>query len=454
MRRTTTLTSASLLGLALLAPTTTATAAGETCRGEAATIVGAPRTSIVGTEGRDVIVTNRSQDVDALGGDDLICITGPDQRDGYRVVEIDAGPGNDVVDGTAAPDWPVSGRLGEGADTFYGGAGTDYLVAGSRSSDFAHLDADHDVLNGGGGRDSFVSGQGGTPNTDVVDLGGGHDHLSYQGTAAGGSSVSGGAGDDALSVSSPAAALTIDNSVGRLTEDGQPTLAWTGVEGFSAWSTGDGRQDVVFWGTGADESLTVFADAAVVRASMKGGEDRFTTSSVLLGGSTVDGGAHRDHFWVTDRDRDLRLDLEKEHFVVADAGAAHESTVEGFEDVDLHARTVDLKGDTGHNELSVSACRGTVRGRSGRDVLRRAYDSFFETGPGCKERYDMAGGSGDDEIEGYGGADRLVGGSGDDQLSGKGGADTLLGGKGRDRADGGPGRPDRCVAERRRRCER
>ena len=40
MRRTTPLTAAAMLGLALLAPTTSASAAGETCRGEAATLVG------------------------------------------------------------------------------------------------------------------------------------------------------------------------------------------------------------------------------------------------------------------------------------------------------------------------------------------------------------------------------------------------------------------------------
>lgn len=49
MRRTTPLTTAALLGLALLTPATAATAAGETCRGEAATIVGTGPT-VTGTE--------------------------------------------------------------------------------------------------------------------------------------------------------------------------------------------------------------------------------------------------------------------------------------------------------------------------------------------------------------------------------------------------------------------
>jgi hypothetical protein len=65
--RTISLTAVALLGAALLAPVGTATAAGETCQGQAATIVGTPGGQIVGTEGADVIVTNGATNVDALG---------------------------------------------------------------------------------------------------------------------------------------------------------------------------------------------------------------------------------------------------------------------------------------------------------------------------------------------------------------------------------------------------
>lgn len=58
MRRTTSLT-VLLLGTALLTPAGMASAVGETCRGEAATIVGTGPT-INGTDGRDVIVTGPS----------------------------------------------------------------------------------------------------------------------------------------------------------------------------------------------------------------------------------------------------------------------------------------------------------------------------------------------------------------------------------------------------------
>ena len=78
---TTTLPTAGLLGLALLSPLTAANAAGETCRGEAATIVGTPGNpallgsdGVTGTEGRDVVVTNGAAKVSTLGGDDVICV--------------------------------------------------------------------------------------------------------------------------------------------------------------------------------------------------------------------------------------------------------------------------------------------------------------------------------------------------------------------------------------------
>lgn len=453
MRPTMTTTAACLLGLALLTPATAATAVGETCRGEAATIIGGPGVKIVGTEGRDVVVTNRSQDVTTLGGDDLVCLTGPDQRRGYRSVEIDTGAGDDVVDGTAAPDWPASGSLGAGADTFYGGSGSDYLEAGDRSVDFDPVDADHDVLSGGGGSDTFVSGQDALANTDVIDLGSGDDYLTYLGTAAGTSAVSGGSGDDVLSLSTSATAITVDNSVGRSTEDARPSLTWTGMEGFTVWTTHKDPLALSFRGTGADESLAAYSTSGVVHASMGGGKDTFTTSSVLLDGSIIDGGGQRDSLYAMDRGRDLALDLESKRLVTTDAATSSLATVTAFEDATLHARTVKLAGDTGHNDLTVSACRGTVRGRAGNDSIRRGYDYWFETAPGCRERYLMIGGAGADDLKGYGGADKILGGTGHDVLEGGNGNDTLLGGRGRDRADGGPGR-DRCVAERTRRCER
>ena len=456
MRRTTTLTAATLLGLTLLAPTTAATAVGETCRGEAATLVGGGRVyEVFGTEGRDVVVTNGSRRVDTMGGDDLVCITGPDQRRGIeRPVDVDTGPGDDVVDGTAASSWPATGTLGPGADTFYGGLAGDRLDAGTRAADFTHVDPDHDVLLGGGGDDSFVSGQRGLDNTDVVDLGGGSDYVTWFGRAAGGGVVSGGLGTDSLALSTTAHALVIDNVAGQLTEDEQASLGWSRVESFSVWPSHEDPVDLAFAGTATDELLTVYAASAVVRADLGVGNDGFATSSVLLDGTRVDAGSGRDDLYVLDRDRTLDLDLRTGRLLSSDSSTSYASTVPDFEDAEVHARSVRVKGTDARNDLGVSACDGVVRGRGGSDRLGRRYDSWFETSPGCRERYTLDGGDGADELKGQSGADTLVGGRGNDLLEGANGDDVLRGGPGRDEADGGEGRRDRCAAERTLRCER
>ena len=110
MHRTTPLTAATLLGLALLAPTTSASAAGETCEGVAATIVGTPDTRVAGTPGDDVILSNGAFSVEAGEGDDLICVSAAADPRGHNT-DVDAGPGDDVVvvvaasDGSSASAW-------------------------------------------------------------------------------------------------------------------------------------------------------------------------------------------------------------------------------------------------------------------------------------------------------------------------------------------------------------
>lgn len=457
MSRSTALTSAGLLGLALLAPVDVATASAEACRGEPATIVGRPGRDIVGTPGRDVVVTGRSDEVATLGGDDLVCITGPDRRGGsFTQVQLDAGPGNDVVDGTAADSWAVYGTLGSGSDTFYGGDAPDYLEAGETAADYSHLDTEHDVLVGGDGDDDFLSGQAGALNTDDVRLGQGHDYVSYAGTRTGDISISGGPGTDTLSLSSSATALTVDNSAGHLAEDGRPTLGWTGLEGFSVFLPENGGVALTFVGTAADEHLSLDAATAALTASFRGGRDGIFTGADLLDGSVVDGGPGRDLFVSADqtRTRTLRLDLRDGLLSSTDDATSFVAGVRLFEDAELHALVTELEGTSGTNRLATSACTGTIRGRGGDDALVRDGDDLFESFPPCGESYEISGGGGADELLGARGDDRLDGGPGNDDLAGLGGADTIVGAAGRDRADGGSSARDRCVAERERRCER
>jgi Ca2+-binding RTX toxin-like protein len=127
MRRTTTLTAAALLGVALLGPMTDADAAGETCEGMPATIVGSPNTALSGTAGPDVIVTNGARSVDAGDGDDVVCVTLAADDPYATSATVAAGAGDDVV--VVEEGASSSTDLGPGRDAFRGGAGWDRVEA-------------------------------------------------------------------------------------------------------------------------------------------------------------------------------------------------------------------------------------------------------------------------------------------------------------------------------------
>ena len=487
MRRTTTLTAAGLLGLALLAPTTAAQAAGETCRGETATLVGTGPT-LTGTEGRDVIVTARAGVVDTLGGDDLICVNSA--MTNSNVLVVDAGAGDDVVDtSTAADGHYVTTTLGAGADTLLGGPASDTVHAGPRVD--PPTDTERDVIYTGAGSDSVVTGSAGAEDHDVVRLGEGDDRLTLRTTSVGSDAVLDGGGEviygagDTLLLNAGDGDLAIDMSLGT----------FTGAEGSGAFSSfedvdltvGAGR--VTYRGTVGNDAVAVHPTAAppVLDIAGAAGQDEIVVEpGSIAAGSRIDGGEGRNLLFAANRAGTMAIDLV-EGTLVVDGRA---STVAGIQDAQLMATEVSMVGDSRGNNLFFSGCDATLVGGAGRDRLLNVYDARFETYVyDCRARVHADGGAGADRLRGGQAGDRLLGGSGNDLIEGRGGndkirgdagrdtlvggegrddvrggtegdrlkgqaaADTLLGGPGRDRADGFQGR-DRCVAERERRCER
>ena len=113
--RTPSLIAVSLLVFVAPASTTfTATASPATCLGQTATIVAGLEQQVMGTDGPDVIVS-AGGDVDAGGGDDLVCIT---QSEGH----VHAGAGDDLVTSEAvgASHWTYV-ELGDGRGPLPGG---------------------------------------------------------------------------------------------------------------------------------------------------------------------------------------------------------------------------------------------------------------------------------------------------------------------------------------------
>ena len=451
-------------GLALLGAGS-ATAVGETCRGVPATIVGQPGTRVVGTEGPDVIVTDGALSVDALGGDDLVCVSF-DTGFPFGPVEVSAGKGDDVVDSTASSN-RVAAELGEGADRFEGGAAGSSVFGAHR--DATPADTEKDVFIGGDGSDGVTSGMSGEPNPDVIDLGAGGDGLTYAGTMSPGGSIHGGPGQDFFThVGTRSGATVLDNAVGILTVDQQVVATWTGLENFQT-GTINGAP-LRFVGTAADEEVVAYVSGPI-HATFGAGDDSLVIPEAPRAGSSIAGGHGRDDVYVSTDSGLLDLDLRRGR-LTAGADDPYTVPVTDVEDATLHARRVVVAGTDARNELQFSACEATVRGRKGADTVMRNYDTWFERVfcprfmkakvnggrgnddlQGTRGRDVIRGGPGKDLLDGLDGKDRLYGGDGRDEMRGREGSDQLIGGRGRDSALGGPGR-DTCRAEVRRSCER
>lgn len=451
MRRTTPLTAAAMLGLALLAPTTSAGAAGETCRGEAATLVGTGST-LAGTEGRDVIVTGAATEVDASGGDDLICVV--PVRTNFNVVEVDAGTGNDVVDtGGASQSYYVDTDLGPGTDLFEGGASDDTVLTGDADG----VTTEVDTVRTGTGNDGVTTSGG----SDVVDLGVGDDRLELQGLRTSPDGLlAGGEGLDIFraAVGSPGGDA-FDMAAGTYRTDGA-LASFSSFEGLELQARG---ASIDYSGTDVADYLSVrflASSRSTLVADLLGGDDRTQLDGTVLGaGSRIDAGAGVDDLVAARSTGSMALDLAQGELEVGD----DVFIAEGVEDAFLMARRVSLIGDEQDNTLVAFGCTTSIVGGRGDDELIFDPDYVFETySYRCSRSSVMRGGPGDDSfygspgpdrLFGFGGDDTIRGESGDDRIRGGAGADRITGDRGRDFADGNTGR-DRCSAERKRSCER
>jgi Ca2+-binding RTX toxin-like protein len=171
-------------------------------------------------------------------------------------------------------------------------------------------------------------------------------------------------------------------------------------------------------------------------------------------------------------DHDVEIDLGTNMVTV---GGVHAANLSGTVGAGVVAPRAVLRGNAEDNYLFGSGCDVLFVGKGGNDTLRGSYNEdspYAQIKSECEGmKATMRGGSGDDNIKGWLGLNRLVGNAGNDELQGRSRSDVLLGGSGRDdlrsgegsdvlrggggrdTADGQYGR-DRCDAERERRCER
>ncbi|QCW51069.2 hypothetical protein FE634_12830 [Nocardioides dongxiaopingii] len=450
MRRTVSLLVPLALAVAAVsAPTSPAGAESTdppTCQGRAATLVGSDDTALEGTPGDDVIVTAGSASVSAMGGDDLVCVTGPR----LQSVAVDGGDGDDVLVVLARRAETLLDP-GAGSDVVLGGNGRDNVQVlrsptGASDVDRIETGAGPDYVQYDGSR---FYGPGVFPATDVR-LGSSRDQVLLEpllATIPDRTTIRGGAGDhDRLGLSALSTSrVRLDLRTGGLEVDG---VAVAGERsGFEQHEVqfgpraGSARAEVI--GTGGPDRVTV-GGARSVDIALGGGGDRLEIDNAGVHRGRIDAGTGTDHLVAAARTfGESRPLVDLARGVITRVGAkptTPATRVAGFEGASLDDQDGGvLVGDRGPNLLQ--AVCGTVRGGGGADTIDGIWISISGRGPvdrTCYNPYHQFRGNG---------------GRGADELIGTSTGDVLIGGPGRDRATGLRGR-DRCVAEVTATCER
>lgn len=424
-----------LLTATLLTTTAPSYAAGETCQGQPATIVGQPmQTGLVGTEGRDVVVTNGAYGIDTLGGDDLVCVTDV-TRPG--MVLLRTGAGNDVVDASASQS-SIDAELGTGSDHYAASAGRDSVVLGSNDGGGPEdLEADTVVATTGArpgqSGDQYFTGMRDVPNPDTLQLAGDGHVIYWYGIQAPGSQVAVGSSAElrpALGVGD----MVIDAANRTWTEDDAPVLSWTGD--ITRFGLGAGApRSLSLLGSDRDEHVGVLLSRGartVLKLALGGGDDSLVMpDGIGWKGSEYVGGPGEDSvdLWAgTHMDLDLAKGrLEKRFF-----GTTQRSIVRGWDDVRVGARNLTVLGTKKADDLRFYACTATIRGRAGKDTIesyRTGDDGYLLDCDARKSKIRIYGDGGNDTLSGSRGKDLLVGGPGRDTLDGNANRDTCSGEK-------------------------
>jgi Ca2+-binding RTX toxin-like protein len=432
--------------------------------------------TVKGNNGDDGILGGAGDDTIFGGnGNDLISGDGDDDR-------IWGGDGNDLLYGGSGND-NITG--GDGNDVGSGGSGTDLLVGdsgddilfGGDDGDIIIGDADDDVLRGDAGNDIILGGAG----DDDIDGGADNDQIVG---GAGNDTIEGGTGADEIEGNNGADTITGGAGNDKISGgDGADTISggdnddviWGGDGGDTI--DGDAGADSIHGGAGAD-TINGGAGNDIIHGHSL---DKATMSSILNGDATLhyseetgslyrlvdDGG---NDTWVTE--------LAEARSATVSGVAGHLATVTSqaeydFIDSDVYgANNAWLSGTDTANEGVWSWFEGAEAGLEFYDegtssALNNSYINWttgqpndsdgtqdyiyiLNTSDQWADAVDQ-GGSGFVDIEAYiieweGGlfsednaVDTIDGGTGDDQIYGWGGADVLSGGADDDQLFGGAG---------------
>ncbi|HEX8194056.1 MAG TPA: calcium-binding protein [Allosphingosinicella sp.] len=366
----------------------------------------------------DLTAQNLGGYASAGGGIVGLTLAGREIRD-----EIRGSSAGDLIEGLGGND-QVLGVLGD--DVLVGGAGDDDL-RGDEGDDILRGGADNDTLIGGAGNDRMFGGDGNDliqsfdGGTDEVYGEDGNDRIAFShssSTVSTGSFISGGAGDDEISITFYA--------------DG----------GTAAFDAGEGA-DLVTIAYIDDTSISVTLGAGVDRLKLQPGVS--SADSIVI--EDFDPGAGETIDWLAYLASNFRTwdgafnpfggglarlvqSGTDTVFQVSESGfspwsGAYDSIIT-FKSVDASLFTATTMGGFAPDGSVAAAL----------NLTGTAADERFDGGVGA-DTLDGAGGK--DTMFGSAGHDTLRGGEGDDTLNGELGNDLLEGGDGADVLDGGTG---------------
>lgn len=319
------------------------------------------------------------------GSDYLTGGVGSDNLKGFAGDDIlDGGAGNDTIDGGDGND-RIAG--GTGADILIGGAGNDIIIEQTRGGDKLYGGDGDDQLSLTADNNSY--GVSAIAGVLVIDGGNGDDQISYFAGQLGPSyasslkaSISGGSGNDRITVGNMSGGGTIDAGSGddRIEFQQNSTAA-------STLSLGTGQDTVVLANSFGTKVVTDF----------KSGESG-------------------DRLEISGYSGMLSLTQIGTSTVVNVVSNGYSQTIVTLQNV----KATDLSlYNLGFSSGIYSPTGATLTGTDGPD--------------------DLTGADADDQIIGGAGNDTLSGGGGNDILSGGIGNDFLVGGSGNDQLDGGEG---------------
>jgi hypothetical protein len=385
-----------------------------TCQGQPATLEASGGT-VTGTPGNDVILVTGRADVDALGGNDVVCVVG-----GTLV----AGPGDDRVEMSGNANQQTN--LGPGDDWYNSTGNAPDLVDFGSGGDSSGRDT---ISTGIGATDAVASGVVGEPNFDTIDLGPQGDFLDLRLPAGSNAQVSGGPADETGGGSLLITVPPDDPTPWSVQLPNQFSRAGASLGTFSGFDNVQMNfgptTPVTVRGTSGDDRISL--SGGLPDVDMGAGHDSVHLAELPSDGRVV-GGNGGDDYLSVDSSAELRVNNAR--------GKLGALAMDGFNVFTLVAPTVHFLGNKRADTVRAMGCAVTLRGGVGNDLLSYASEDWRPALPDCDEyRFRIYGQAGNDQLDGWRGRDKLIGGPGHDEANGR-------------------HRRDVCRAEVERRCER